>query len=72
MLVVMNVVHKRVIADLGPLATLAFKSYRHFRTLLIANHSDIIVSKNQTRRNVIFIPFLDLYLSLGHMSVCIH
>ena len=47
---VMYLVHKRVTADLGALATLAFKSYRHFWNLLIVNHSDIIVSKNRTRK----------------------
>ena len=58
--------HKRVTVDLGALATLAFKSYRHFWNLLIVNHSDIIVSKNRTRKkNVNLYTFFRLIYALG-------
>ena len=65
-LVVMYLVHKRVTADLGALATLAFKSYRHFWTLLLVNHSDNIVSKNRTsKKNVKLYTFFRLIYVLG-------
>ena len=47
---VIYVAHKRVTVDVGSLATLASKSYKHFWTLLLANSSDIIVSENQTQK----------------------
>ena len=56
------VVHKRIIVDVGSLATLVSKSYKHFWTLLLANSFDIIVSENQTQKKeeeVIFTPFMD-------------
>ena len=68
---VIYVVHKRVTADLGALATLSFKSYRHFWTLLLVNHSDIIVSKNQTgKKNCYLYTFFGLIYALG-ICLCV-
>ena len=69
---VIYVVHKRVTVDVGSLATLASKSYKHFWTLLLANSSDIIVSENQTQKEeeeVIFTPFYGLIYAFG---TCLH
>ena len=63
---VMYVVHKRVTANLGALASLAFKPYRQFWNLLVVNHSDIIVSKNRTKKkNVNLYTFFRLIDALG-------
>ena len=75
MLVVIYVVHKRVTVDVGSLATLTSKSYKHFWTLLLANSSDIIVSKNQTQKEeeeVIFTPFYGLIYAFGTCTACNH
>ena len=47
MLVVIYAVHKRVNADVGALATLVSKSYKHLFSLILAKSYDIIVSKNE-------------------------
>ena len=47
MLVVIYAVHKRIVADVGALATLVSKFYKHFLTLLLSKSYDIIVSKNE-------------------------
>ena len=69
----------RVTVDVGALATLASKSYKHFWSLPLANSSDIIVSENQTpkkEKNKYMKEQLSIYLyglvyALG-TSTCNH
>ena len=68
MLVVIYAVHKRIVADVGALATLVSKSYKHFLTLLLSKSYDIIVSKNE---EVIYLS-LHLYGLIYAVVTCLH
>ena len=68
MLVVIYAVHKRVAADVGALATLVSKSYKHFLTLLLSKSYDIIVSKNE---EVTYLS-LRLYGLIYAIVTCLH
>ena len=68
MLVVIYAVHKRVNADVGALATLVSKSYKHLFSLILAKSYDIIVSKNE---EVIYLS-LHLYGLIYAFVTCLH
>ena len=68
MLVVIYAVHKRVNADVGALATLVSKSYKHLFSLILAKSYDIIVSKNE---EVIYLS-LHLYGPIYVFVTCLH
>ena len=59
---VIYVVHKRVTADVGALATLVSKSYKNFCTLLLAKSYDVIVSqkkKKEKKKLILSYIFMD-------------
>ena len=68
MLVVIYAVHKRIVADVGALATLVSKSNKHFLILLLAKSYDIFVSKNE---EVIYLS-LHLYGLIYAVVTCLH